>query len=175
MANPSPSKGQTPKLSLTDHTVLALLGEGPTHGFAIAQELIAESDLGRIFTVHKPLVYRSLDRLVDHELAEPQQIEKGEGGPKRTIHGQTKLGSQLSDEWLAAPVEHVRDLRIEFLTKLRLNARANRPIDQLIDAQRVALSERLDQLSAAADSDDAVDRWRRHNADAVRAFLDELS
>ena len=86
-----------PSLSLTDHTVLALLGEGPTHGFAIAQELIAESDLGRIFTVHRPLVYRSLDRLVDNELAEPQQIEKGEGGPKRTIHGLTAAGDALND------------------------------------------------------------------------------
>ncbi len=164
-----------PSLSLTDHTVLALLGEGPTHGFAIAQELIAESDLGRIFTVHRPLVYRSLDRLVDNELAEPQQIEKGEGGPKRTIHGLTAAGAALNDEWLSTPVEHIRDLRIEFLAKLRLNARAGRPTRRLIAAQRHALAERLEQLRSAADSDDAVDRWRRHNAEAVRAFLDDLS
>lgn len=163
-----------PGLSLTDHTVLALLGEGATHGFAIAQELTAESDLGRIFTVHRPLVYRSLDRLVDRELAEPQQIEKGEGGPKRTIHGLTKLGTSVNAEWLSAPVTHVRDLRIEFLTKLRLNTRAKRDTAALIDAQRSALADRLDTLQAAADSDDEVDLWRRHNADAVVAFLDEL-
>ncbi len=163
-----------PSLSLTDHTVLALLGEGATHGFAIAQELTAESDLGRIFTVHRPLVYRSLDRLVERELAEPQQIEKGEGGPKRTIHGLTKEGEAVNAKWLASPVTHVRDLRIEFLTKLRLNTRANQDTAALIASQQAALAERIETLRSATDSDDEVDLWRRHNADAVAAFLAEL-
>ena len=52
---------RTPRdLSLTEWIVLALVAEGPSHGFAIAKELRADSDLGRVMTVQRALVYRAL-------------------------------------------------------------------------------------------------------------------
>ena len=84
------------ELSLTEWVVLALVGESPTHGFAIARELRPESDLGRILTVHRPLVYRALDRLSDAGLVAEAATEPGDAGPTRTImkithHGQAQL------------------------------------------------------------------------------------
>lgn len=161
-------------LSLTEWVVLALLAEGPTHGFAMAKELRADADLGRVITVHRPLVYRALDRLVDADLAEPTRTEPGQGGPTRTLHRPTRRGRGAVNRWLDRPVDHVRDLRIEFLAKLRLNQRRGRSSVALVRDQREALSDTLDQLTSDT-SDDVVDLWRRHNAWAARTFLDQLA
>ena len=163
----------TPDLSLTEWVVLALVAESPTHGFAISKLLRPDSDLGRVLTVHRPLVYRALDRLADHDLIEPAQVEPGDGGPQRTVNRATRRGKALVTRWLDSPVEHVRDLRIEFLVKLRLNQRRGRDAHRLVTAQRAALAPTFDGLTQPPTAD-VVDRWRHRNALAARQFLDDL-
>ncbi|MFN3217848.1 MAG: PadR family transcriptional regulator [Acidimicrobiales bacterium] len=163
-----------PELSLTEWTVLALLAEAPTHGFGIAKELRAGTDLGRIITVHRPLVYRALDRLVAAGLAEPHVTEPGDAGPNRTVHRATDPGCGAVEQWLDQPVAHIRDLRIEFLAKLRLNQRRARDAGRLVAAQREALADTFDQLTGDEPAD-VVDMWRRSNATAARQFLDRLA
>ncbi len=160
-------------LSLTEWVVLALLVEAPAHGFAVAKQLRSATDLGRILTVHRPLVYRALRRLVDDALVEEVQTEASTTGPTRTIMRPTSRGRAAVDEWLDRPVDHVRDLRIEFLVKLRLNQRRQRDASTLVLAQHDALAATLEQL-ASADDHDVVDRWRRHSARAAQAFLADL-
>jgi PadR family transcriptional regulator AphA len=164
-----------PELSSTEWVVLALLGEHPAHGFALARELRADSDLGRILTVHHPLVYRALGRLVEAGLAEPRRTEPGDAGPRRRVHRATRRGRRVATAWLAEPVGHVRDLRIEFLVKLRLLERRGDDPVPLVVAQRAALAETLDRLTDRRAVHDVVDRWRLHNARAARRFLDELA
>ena len=163
-----------PALSLTEWVVLAVLVEAPVHGFAIAKELRPNTDLGRILTVHRPLVYRALDRLVAAALAEPHHSEPGEAGPTRTVHRPTASGRSAVDAWLDRPVARVRELRIEFLAKLRLNQRRDRDLSHLVNAQRSALAETFARLEEPSGGD-VVDRWRSHNAHAARAFLEDLS
>ena len=174
MGTPDASHNGPPELSLTEWVVLAVLVEAPIHGFAIAKELRPDTDLGRILTVHRPLVYRALDRLVAAGLAEPHHTEPGAAGPARTLHQPTLTGCRAADAWLDRPVTRVRDLRMEFLAKLRLNQRRNRDLSHLVDAQRSALAGTFERLDAPS-STDVVDLWRSHNADAAKAFLDELS
>lgn len=160
--------------SLSEWVVLSLLAEAPAHGFAIARELEPASDLGRILTVHRPQVYRALDRLVEAGLAEPRPAEPSLGGPKRTRHAITSSGRRAVDDWLATPVGHVRDLRIEFLAKLRLTERRGRPVAALVSTQTDALAEAVRHLTRLDPTADVVDRWRRHNALAASAFLRDL-
>ena len=173
MANAA-SPDPLPDLSLTEWVVLALLAEGPAHGFGLAKELRAGADLGRIITVHRPLVYRALDRLVAAGLVEPHTTEPGDAGPTRTVHRITPGGDDAVGRWLDQPVAHIRDLRIEFLAKLRLNQRGSRDAHQLVAAQRTALADTFDQLTGDEPAD-VVDRWRRSNADAARSFLEDLA
>jgi PadR family transcriptional regulator AphA len=163
-----------PELSLTEWTVLAVLAEAPTHGFGIAKELRAGADLGRIITVHRPLVYRALDRLAAAGLAESYTTEPGDAGPNRTVHRATGRGCDAVEHWLDRPVAHIRELRIEFLAKLRLNQRRSRDAAHLVAAQRAALAETFDQLTGDEPAD-VVDLWRRSNATAARQFLDHLA
>lgn len=168
-----PSRAGGADLPLTEWVVLAVLAEAPSHGFAVARELRADSDLGRILTVHRPLVYRALDRLVDHGFAEPQRTEPGDAGPNRTVHAVTAAGAAALDTWVDRPVAHVRDLRIEFLVKVRLAQRRGRDTNRLVTAQQGALADTLGRLASI--DGDVVDRWRRHNALAASAFLSELA
>jgi DNA-binding PadR family transcriptional regulator len=163
-----------PHLSVTEYAVLGLLAEGRRHGFALSKELDADSDVGRVLTVRRPLVYRALDRLVDTGYAEPVGTEKGEG-PKRVIHRITSPGRARLVEWLGQPVEHVRDLRIELMVKLTLLRRSGYSPLELIRRQRAALGPTLTALDEQEpEHEDHVELWRQHNAASAAAFLDEM-
>jgi PadR family transcriptional regulator AphA len=162
------------RLSRTELAVLGLLAERPAHGFAIFKELEPGTEVGRVFTVSRPLVYRALDRLVDAGLAEPAHTEPGDAGPQRVIHSITPAGRSRLVEWLALPVEHVRDIRVEFLLKLALMERSRISPLALIRSQRVALDATLAALDAPADNPDDVGLWRHHNAAATAAYLEDL-
>src|SRR5580704_13853044 len=57
------SAARDPSLSLAEWLVLCLICEKPTHGFALAALLGPEGELGLIWRVPKPVVYRALQRL----------------------------------------------------------------------------------------------------------------
>ena len=63
--------------SLADHVVLALVAEGPQHGFAIAKTLADDEQLAQVITLSRPLVYRSLATLSDLGLIRTVRTEPG--------------------------------------------------------------------------------------------------
>ena len=162
------------ELSLTEHAVLGVLAEGRTHGFAIARRLSSEGDLGKVFTVRRPLVYRALTRLVEANLAEAMHVEAGDAGPNRVVHRITRRGRNELRRWLDQPVDHVRDLRLELMLKLALLARSGRSAGDLVGRQREVLRPTLAALEAAG-SEEPVEMWRRHIARAADAYLAELA
>lgn len=160
-------------LSATEYAVLGLLAEVPKHGFALAKQLGAATEVGRILTVRRPLVYRALARLVDHGYAERAHVEQGDAGPNRAVHRVTRRGRHRLRRWLDQPVDHVRDIRIELLLKLALLQRSNRSPTTLLSAQMESLRPTLEALEEDMGIDH-VELWRRHNARAVRAYLEEV-
>ena len=106
-------------------------------------------------------------------LCRPDHTEPGAGGPERTVYRATRAGRRVLAKWLAEPVSRVRDLRLEFLLKVRLTRRAGRSPLGLVQAQRAALAPRLGALSAG-EEDDEVALWRRHSARSARGFLEDL-
>ncbi len=157
-------------LTLNDLVVLAVLSERPAHGFAVARDLAPTSDLGRIVTLRRSQVYRSIDRLAARALIEATVTEPGDGGPSRQIYQIAAPGRRRLEAWLATPVAHVRDLRVEFLTKLRVLERQRADPTALVEAQQAMLEATLAGLGAGRHGD-VVDRWRAHNAEAVARFL----
>jgi PadR family transcriptional regulator AphA len=161
------------QLSTTEYAVLGVLSSGPNHGFALAKLLEADTDVGRIFKVHRPLVYRALDRLVEAGYVMPITLEKGNAGPQRLVHRITSRGHRVLEQWLAEPVAHVRDMRIEFLLKLVLLGRSGQSTLALIRAQRDALAPTVESL-AGSSTDDPIELWRQNNAAAAGDYLDTL-
>ncbi len=175
-------------MALSEWTVLVLLSQRPAHGFAVSQLTAEHGELGRIWRVPRPVVYRSLGRLVEAGLITPVSVEAGQG-PQRTIYTVTEKGRQEAERWLGTPVEHVRDIRSQLLIKLALLHRADRDPGELIRRQRAALEpialatrDRATQdltgreAGGGPDGFDAILlAWRRATAAAALGFLDDIA
>ena len=150
--------------SLADHVCLAAIAEAPTHGWALVKLLRPDGDLGRIWSLSRGLTYRSIDHLV-----EAGSITRHDGERRARLEV-TATGHHTVRRWLAEPVEHIRELRIEFLLKLRLHERAGLDPHPLIDRQRELLGPALDALTSGPPGD-AVGLWRQESALAAQRFL----
>ena len=136
------------RASFVENLVLTLIAAGPTHGFAVAHVLGREGEIGRIYEVPRPLVYRAVDRLIEGHLVRPLRVEAGDHGPPRTVVTTTAAGQRMVRKWLATPAEHVRDVRTELVVKLALLQRSDKDPTPLLEAQRVALGPIVTALDA---------------------------
>ena len=165
-------------IALAEQTVLVLLSQRPAHGFAVSQLTAPDGELGRIWRIPRPVVYRAIGRLLDAGLIRPESVEPGLG-PQRTIYTVTALGRQEAELWLSRPVEHVRDIRSHLLIKLALLYRAGRDPAELLRRQRAALEPIARAIQAPHDEPDGFDEillaWRRATAAAALGFLDEIA
>jgi DNA-binding PadR family transcriptional regulator len=174
-----------PDLSIADWVVLGLVAENPTHGWPIVRALRADGPVGRVWTVPRPIVYRSLTTLTAAGYIEECRDPARSRGPQRTIVRVTRRGRAALRRWLDTPVEHVRDVRTELLVKLALLSRSGRPSRSLVEHQIAHLAPLVRAISGSADdaalpptADDGFDlvlaRWRREQALAVDRFLHSL-
>ena len=166
------SRAKTPTLSLADQVCLALVVEGVSYGWALGTLLAPEGELGRIWSLARPVVYRAIDELVDDSLV-TRRIYKTGHGRDRGLLAPTARGRRTSRRWLDAPVEHIRDVRAELLMKLTLRERAGLETRTLLTAQQESFRPTIDALSSSGEGDGLVELWRSENAQAVRRFLDE--
>jgi PadR family transcriptional regulator AphA len=157
---------------LTRWCVLAIAVERPRHGWAIAAEMAPGSDLGRVWSVSRQLVYRAVATLETEGLLRRGTPEPGVG-PERSVVSPTAKGREAVTEWLERPAEHLRDLRTEFLCKLVLRRRRGMATTRFVRRQRRHLDPVLEAL-LSLDEADPVDLWRKESARAAIRFLDEL-
>lgn len=170
-------------LSPGEWAVLALIGEGPTHGWAVARTLAPDGELGRVWTFPRALVYRALESLGRDGLIAQQGVEEGDRGPTRTIVAATPEGRARVQEWLGRPVEHVRDARSLLLLKLAVCRRWGVDPLPLLEAQRDVLArvEAAQLARGGAGGDAAPDEtdqllaaFRLESTRAVARFVDGL-
>ena len=163
---------------MAEYLVLGLIDERPTHGFALARLVARDGALGRVYVIPRPVVYRSIGRLAEAGLVQPQGVERGQGGPQRTVFRITPRGRRVLRSWLSRPVEHVRDLRTEFLAKLALLERLGSDPGPLLAAQRRVLTPIVDALTEqklqARNFDRTIIAWRYQVAQAAIRFLDDV-
>jgi len=166
-----------PSLPLAEHAVLAMLSERPAHGFAIARLTAPGGELGRIWHIPRPVVYRSIGRLLDAGLITPAAVESGRG-PQRTIYTATPEGRQVAAQWLDTPAEHVRDLRSHLLLKLALLDRVGGDPTDLLRRQKVILEPIAEAVRTERPQREGFDAtllaWRRATAAATMNFLDDI-
>jgi DNA-binding PadR family transcriptional regulator len=167
-----------PSLSLAEWTVLTLISERPTHGFAISQLTAQGGDLGRIWHIPRPIVYRAIGRLEEAGLVTPQAVEPGRG-PQRTIYSATPAGQQAAQRWLDTPVEHIREVRSHLLLKLALLDRTGGDPADLLKRQKAALEPIASAIKAERPTRKGFDAtllaWRRATTAATMAFLDDVT
>ena len=163
-------------MALPEWTVLVVLSQRPAHGFAVSLLTAPDGELGRIWRIPRPVVYRAIGRLLDAGFITPEAVEPGLG-PQRTIYTVTVRGREEAEHWLNTPVEHVRDMRSQLLIKLALLHRAGRDPADLIKRQRAALDPiaRAMQVPQPGGFDEILLAWRRATAAAAVGFLDAIA
>lgn len=165
----------SPGLSLTEWVVLALVAEGPTHGFAVSRLTAPTGPVGTIWQVPRPRVYRALDRLVELSLIEPSGTEPGRSGPHRTLLTVTAPGRSALNTWLMLPVRHIRDVRAELLVKLALLDRTETDPRPLLQAQAERIEPIVASLREQRDQADGFEHlvaaWRYETAEAALRLM----
>ena len=63
-------------MALAEWTVLVLFSQRATHGFAVSQLTAPDGELGRIWRIPRPVVYRSIGRLLEAGLITVQRHEQ---------------------------------------------------------------------------------------------------
>ncbi|MCW2929077.1 MAG: PadR family transcriptional regulator [Actinomycetia bacterium] len=164
-------------MGLPEWTVLAVISEQPTYGFAVAQLTTSDGELGRVWQIPRPVIYRAIGRLAEADLITPQSTEPGQQGPQRTIYAATDTGHDAVGKWLDTPVEHVRDMRSHMLLKLALLHRRSTDASDLIRRQKAT----LEPIAQAIGSETPIDSfetvllaWRRANVAGAITFLDDM-
>ena len=164
--------------SVLDQIVLALIGEKPCHGFAVSKELETDPSLSAVIRARRPLVYRSINSLVEAKLIRETKTEPGDQGSPRVIYAATATGKSTTTTWLNDTVDHPRDARIELLAKFVLRSRRNLKNQQLAKRQKKLFEDQASKLQASANS--ATDEvrlvalWRVENINAMIRLLDAV-
>jgi molybdopterin-binding protein len=166
-----PDDSPAPELSFAEHVCLALVVEGISHGWALGTLLAPGGELGRIWSLSRPLSYRAIDGLVDKGLVSRRGHTPGHGRD-RVLLAPTASGRRIAHGWLATPVEHLRDVRTELLIKLALRQRAGLGLTSLLIAQREVFEPTISGLTSPPGDVGFVEAWRCEQAQAVRRFLD---
>ena len=166
------------ELSAGEWAVLALVREEPAHGFALARAMAPEGEVGQVWSMRRPLVYRALEVLEQRDLIRPAGTVPSRSGPQRTILEVTPAGAEAVAEWLREPVSHVRDARSLLMLKLLFITRRDGDATALLRAQREQFSAHADRLAAAVEESEGFDRalllWRFHSTTAAIQFTETM-
>ena len=164
------------QLATGEWAVLALVAEAQTHGFAVARALAPGGEVGRVWAMRRPLVYRTLDVLNERELVRAAGTEPSESGPPRTVLEVTADGRERVHAWRLTPVRHVREARTDLMLKLRFLDRAGVDPAPLLTAQRERFEAIAAELEKAEEEGFArtLALWRLENTRAAIRFVDAL-
>jgi len=166
------------ELTAGEWAALTLLSEGPTHGFAIARAMAPDGDVGKVWTVRRPLVYRALETLTGMGLVRAGGTVASSSGPQRTVLHATPPGKRAVTRWLREPVAHVRDARSLLMLKLLFLTRREADLAPLLTAQREHFAQLAEKLAGPADSAEGFDRalalWRLESTTAAIRFVQAM-
>lgn len=168
----------TEQLLLGEWACLGILYPSPAHGFAIAARLKPTGDVGRVWSLSRPLTYRSLDQLAARGYIQSVGHEPGIAGGNRTILAATRTGRAQLRRWLATPVVHLRDLRSELLLKLVVARICEIDLAKMLVSQRDHIAQLAAALAGQTDDDGAIDvvaLWRSESSQGALRFLDRLA
>jgi PadR family transcriptional regulator, regulatory protein AphA len=129
-----------------EYPVLGILTLGEAHGYDICRRL--HKGIGSIWKLGKSQIYALLSRLERDGLVAHERVGQ-ENLPARNMFRITPTGEEVFREWVDAPVNHVRDMRLEFLTKLWFARQADPDHERtLIEQQLAVCREKLKRLEA---------------------------
>ncbi len=130
------------------HAVLALLHDGPRHGYDLRSEfeVLVGPQFGPLNIGH---LYQLLERLTRDGLAQAHR-EPQDGRPDRIVHTLTEKGRTELAGWLDQPVRAAAGYRDDFFLKIAAARRVGDAalLHRVVDRRRAALLQELRNLTA---------------------------
>ncbi len=161
-----------------EHALLGLLRAQPMHAYEMHQTLTQVGSLGLVWHLKQSQLYALLARLEQASYITGAIEQQGSRPPRRMLH-LTPAGNAAFEHWLATPVEHGRDFRLEFLARLFFSAREGpEHTTRLIAVQRDLCATWLADLSRQAQAaepnpyDWLVLQFRIGQIEAIMQWLD---
>jgi DNA-binding PadR family transcriptional regulator len=160
--------------------LLGLLVEGSHHGYDLARLFAPGSALADIVHVSASHLYALLSRLERDGFIVGHREEVGAHPPRR-VYELTDAGREAVLRWIDDPVEHPRDMRIDFPLKLYLVRKLNpAAAESLVTRQRGIFAAYVDRLKyeptgdVAADEESFIELLREGRIGRLQAALDWL-
>ncbi len=173
----------SPMVRLPLTTELALLGflsREPMYGYEIHQRMSDPQGLGQVWQVKQSQLYALLGKL-EEEGYLTSELQLQEARPPRKMFHLTPAGKDVFQGWLHSPVEHSREMRLDFLVKLYFLREEGSPaVSQLIDRQRTVCQGWLSyqgepsQPGVQPDYEWYVRQFRVQQIQAILAWLDQI-
>ncbi|MHC1740495.1 MAG: PadR family transcriptional regulator [Anaerolineaceae bacterium] len=136
---------QQAPLSL-EYILLGFLEQNPIHGYDLFKRISNFETISLVWNIKQSQLYALLDRLEVDGLITSTLIP-GESRPNRKQYCITSIGRQTFYAWRSSPVQHGRDIRIEFLAKIFFALMAGPEfVLDLIEAQKEQCFEWLTQF-----------------------------
>lgn len=172
--NNNPNEGDR---NPAEYLILGVLAGGNIHGYDLYQYL--EENLGLIWTLGRSQTYALLSRMEQTGLVTHKR-QPQEKRPDRKNFSLTPAGKKIFNNWVKAPVEHIRDLRLEFLTKIHFLEKGNRnSLKKLIEGQVEVCRHKLSGIeerkrSAPSGMERLTYDFRQYQAKAALDWLEGL-
>ena len=165
-----------------EHALLGLVRQRPMYAYEIHQLLTQAEALGLVWQLKQGQTYALLARLEEAGYL-ASTLEAQDARPPRKVLRLTPAGEAAFARWLATPVRHGRDFRLEFLAKLFFAAQEpGAALTALLEAQRSAcrelithLNERLAAVALDRPYDRLVLQFRLGQLDATLIWLDDCA
>ena len=128
-----------------EYPVLGVLTVAAAHGYDIHRRL--REHLGEVWKLNRSQVYSLLSKLERDGLVSHERVQQDNLPTKKIFH-LTGAGRELFNSWVSSPVAGVRDLRLEFLTKLYFARLASENAEEkLLAHQLEACREKAERLA----------------------------
>jgi len=137
--------------------MLALLDDGPTHGFDLKRRY--DSLLGHERELKYGQVYATLQRLERDGLAQGVGVEAGSGGDRK-LYAITPSGVSELTKWLAE-AETASSRPAEIFTRVVLALVSGRSAEAVLEAHRRVYLNRMRELTQLRNQGDVIDRLAR--------------
>jgi len=128
------------KLS-AENTLLGILMTGPQYGYDLHRYISLH--MSQFWDLSMSQVYALLKRMErDHMVVSQEEWQKNR--PSKMVFTVTPKGKDMFLDWVWTPVEHVRDMRIEFMAKLFFIRKLGlQEFPGFLDRQIAVLEEKL--------------------------------
>lgn len=139
-----------------EYAILGLLLVRPMHGYEMAR-FFERGDLAAVCPLEQSSLYTYLRNVERRGLVRWAETRVGQRPPRKTCE-LTPEGRQLVQEWLAAPVSRIREVRLDLLLKLYFLRQLDPAAEAVLVREQVAVCE---QYAASLGAGEPASGFRR--------------